>query len=134
MQTAATEKFQDSLKTYAGVICDPTYDEYIGYLTVDALVEGLKQAGPQPHRARLIDATLGITNYTGQGLWGGRSIGFDMAYRGQVRKGRQLLMAHPVLRHNFPPSPGPEDLTNRSPDPAGPQELSVACLNALPIS
>lgn len=83
MHTAATEKLQNALKTYAGVTGDPTFDEYIGYLTVDAFVQGIKRAGSNPTQAQLIDATLGITNYTGQGLWGGRSIGFDMAFRGK---------------------------------------------------
>jgi ABC-type branched-subunit amino acid transport system substrate-binding protein len=83
MHTAATKKFQNALSTYGGVTGEPTFDEYIGYLTVDAFVQGLKQAGPNPSQAQLINATLGITNYTGQGLWGGRSIGFDMAFRGK---------------------------------------------------
>ncbi len=83
MHTAATEKFQSALKTYSGVTGEPTFDEYIGYLTVDAFVQGLKQAGANPTQAQLINATLGITDYSGQGLWGGRSIGFNMAYRGK---------------------------------------------------
>jgi branched-chain amino acid transport system substrate-binding protein len=83
MHTAATEKFQSALKTYAGVTGDPTLGEYIGYLTADAFVQGLKAAGSKPTQASLINAMLGITHYNGQGLWGGRTIGFDMAYRGQ---------------------------------------------------
>jgi branched-chain amino acid transport system substrate-binding protein len=83
MHTAATEKFQNALRTYAGVTGEPTFDEYIGYLAVDAFVQGLKKAGPNPSQAALINAGLGITNYDGQGLWGGRTIGFDMAFRGQ---------------------------------------------------
>jgi branched-chain amino acid transport system substrate-binding protein len=84
MHTSATTKFQNALKTYAGVGGEPTFAEYIGYLTVDAYVQGLKAAGSNPSQSALINATLGITHYTGQGLWGGRSIGFDMAYRGTV--------------------------------------------------
>lgn len=83
MHTAATEKLQRYLRSDAGVTGDPTFDEYIGYLTVDAFVQALKKAGPNPTAAALINAGLGITSYTGQGLWGGRSIGFDMAFRGK---------------------------------------------------
>jgi branched-chain amino acid transport system substrate-binding protein len=82
MHTGATQKFQNALRTYAGVSQDPTFAEYIGYLTVDAFVQGLKAAGSNPTQSSLINATLGITHYGGQGLWGSHTIGFDMPYRG----------------------------------------------------
>jgi ABC-type branched-subunit amino acid transport system substrate-binding protein len=83
MNTSATQMFQNALKTYAGVTTEPTFSEYIGYLTVDAFVKGLKAAGSNPTQASLINATLGITHYDGLGLWGNHSIGFNMSYRGQ---------------------------------------------------
>jgi branched-chain amino acid transport system substrate-binding protein len=84
MHTAATQQFQSALSTYAGVNGDPTFSEYYGYLSVDALVQGLKAAGPNATQASFIDAMLKITNYQGLGLWGGHSISFAMADRGQV--------------------------------------------------
>ncbi len=84
MHTAATEKFQSALSTYAGVNSDPTFAEYYGYLSVDALVQGLKAAGSNATQASFINAMLAMTNYQGQGLWGGHSISWAMADRGQV--------------------------------------------------
>jgi hypothetical protein len=48
MHTTATEQFQNALRTCAGVTRDPTSGEYVGYLTIDALVAGHKAAGPHP--------------------------------------------------------------------------------------
>jgi branched-chain amino acid transport system substrate-binding protein len=84
MHTAATEKFQSALSTYAGVSGDPTFSEYYGYLSVDALVRGLMAAGSSPSQASFINAMLAMTNYQGLGLWGGHSISWAMADRGQV--------------------------------------------------
>lgn len=52
MHTSATEALQNALATYAGVHTDPTFAEYIGYLSVLGLVQGIQGAG-QP------DAELG---------------------------------------------------------------------------
>jgi branched-chain amino acid transport system substrate-binding protein len=84
MHTPATEKFQNALSTYAGVTGDPTFSEYQGYLSVDALVQGLKAAGSNATQASFINAMLAMTNYQGLGLWGGHSISWAMADRGQV--------------------------------------------------
>jgi branched-chain amino acid transport system substrate-binding protein len=84
LHTSATEKFQSALSTYAGVNGDPSFSEYYGYLSVDALVQGLKAAGPNATQASLINALLGFTNYQGLGLWDGHSISWAMADRGQV--------------------------------------------------
>jgi branched-chain amino acid transport system substrate-binding protein len=62
----------------------PTFAEYLGYLSVNALVQGLKAAGPNPTQSGVIDALGGMTHYTGGGLYGGQSIAFDLAGRGQV--------------------------------------------------
>jgi branched-chain amino acid transport system substrate-binding protein len=48
MHTTATEKFQTALATYAGVRGDPTFAEYLGYLTVAAFESALKAAGSNP--------------------------------------------------------------------------------------
>jgi branched-chain amino acid transport system substrate-binding protein len=82
MHTAATERLQNALKTYAGVNGDPTFAEYLGYTSVDALVQGLKAAGSNPTQSSLINALLGMTNYTGAGLYGNHTVHFDLAGRG----------------------------------------------------
>jgi branched-chain amino acid transport system substrate-binding protein len=84
MNTPATQKFQRALKTYASVNTEPTLSEYLGYLTVDGLVTGLKAAGANPTQAQFINAMLGITKYSGQGLYGGHTISFTMPSRGQT--------------------------------------------------
>jgi branched-chain amino acid transport system substrate-binding protein len=84
LHTPATVRFQNALSTYANVTTDPTFDEYAGYLAVDGLVMGLKAAGPDPDRAKLIDAMLGITKYDGAGLFGTHTIGFAMGRRIQT--------------------------------------------------
>ena len=84
MHTAATEKFQSALSTYAGVNGDPSFSEYYGYLSVDALVQGLKVVGTNTTQSSFINAMLAMTNYQGQGLWGGHSISWALADRGQV--------------------------------------------------
>jgi branched-chain amino acid transport system substrate-binding protein len=61
---------------------DPTYSEYIGYLSVDALVQGLKGAGTNPTQAGLINTMLGMTKYSGAGLYGGHVVNFSLSGRG----------------------------------------------------
>lgn len=82
MHTAATIKFQQALKTYAGYTQVPGLNEYLGYVSVDAFVAGLKAAGPNPTQASFIAAMQGITHYDAAGLFGSHSIGFDAASRG----------------------------------------------------
>jgi branched-chain amino acid transport system substrate-binding protein len=84
MHTAATQRFQNALKTYAGVTRDPTYAEYAGYVAVDAFVTGLKAAGSNPTQASYINTMLGITNYNAAGLWDGHSTSFALSDRGQA--------------------------------------------------
>lgn len=71
MHTPATEQLQNALTKYAGVHTDPTFAEYMGYLSVIGLVQGLKGAGPNPTQASLIKSLSHITNFTAAGLWGG---------------------------------------------------------------
>jgi ABC-type branched-subunit amino acid transport system substrate-binding protein len=84
MNTTATQNLQKALSTYAGVNGDPTQSEYQGYLSVDALVQGLKVSGTNATQAAFINNMLAMTNYQGAGLWGGHSISFALADRGQV--------------------------------------------------
>jgi ABC-type branched-subunit amino acid transport system substrate-binding protein len=84
LQTAATDKFQNALKTYAGVKGLPTFGEYNGYIAVDGFVTGLKAAGANPTQASFINAMLGIRSYNAVGLYGSHSVGFAMDQRGQV--------------------------------------------------
>jgi branched-chain amino acid transport system substrate-binding protein len=84
MHTAATEKFVNALKTYAGWTQDPTLSEYLAYQSIDALVTGLKKAGSNPTQASFINTMLGITNFDGAGLWGNHTISFALAGRGDT--------------------------------------------------
>jgi branched-chain amino acid transport system substrate-binding protein len=82
MHTPATEKFQDALKKYANFTESPGLNEYLGYVAVDAFVDGLKAAGANPTQAQFINAMLGITNYDGAGLFGSHTLSFAMSARG----------------------------------------------------
>jgi branched-chain amino acid transport system substrate-binding protein len=84
MRTAATQRFQAALVTYAGVTGEPTFAEYLGYVSLDAFVTGLKAAGAHPTQASFINAMLGITSYNAVGLYGAHSIGFTMNQRGHA--------------------------------------------------
>jgi branched-chain amino acid transport system substrate-binding protein len=70
LNTKATQEIASYLKSGAGITTPPTLNEYMGYLSVDALVDGLKTAGPNASRAQFIQAMEGMTNYTGRGLLG----------------------------------------------------------------
>jgi ABC-type branched-subunit amino acid transport system substrate-binding protein len=54
--TAATRQLQAALKTYAGVTGIPSFAEYLGWLTADAFIYGLKQAGAGATQAKFITA------------------------------------------------------------------------------
>jgi branched-chain amino acid transport system substrate-binding protein len=82
MHTAATERFQNALKSYAGVTGDPTFNEYLAYVSVDGFLTGLKAAGPNPTQASFITAMQGITSYNAGGLLGTHSLGFNLSQRG----------------------------------------------------
>jgi ABC-type branched-subunit amino acid transport system substrate-binding protein len=71
LKTAATTKFQQALAKYAGVTNDPTYIEYQAYVAIDALVQGLKAAGPNPSNPQLVGALGSIKDFDAAGLWGG---------------------------------------------------------------
>jgi ABC-type branched-subunit amino acid transport system substrate-binding protein len=71
MHTAATEALQNALAKYAGVHQDPTFAEYLGYLSVLGLVQGLKGAGANPTSSSIIKSLASITNWQAEGLWGG---------------------------------------------------------------
>ena len=83
MQTAATKRFQDALKTYAGATETPGLNEYLAYTAVDAVVQGLKAAPAGASQSQFIDAMLGITHYNAAGLFGSHSVSFAMKDRGQ---------------------------------------------------
>jgi ABC-type branched-subunit amino acid transport system substrate-binding protein len=84
MNTTATQQLQAAMSTYAGVKGEPTFSEYNGYASVDALVQGLKAAGSHPTQASFINAMLGITNYNAAGLYGSNSVSFALNQRGQA--------------------------------------------------
>jgi ABC-type branched-subunit amino acid transport system substrate-binding protein len=84
LHTAATEQFQNALKTYAGVTGDPTFSEYNGYLAMAALEAGLKAGGTNQSQAQLINTMLNLKGFDGRGLWGGHKLSFAMADRGTI--------------------------------------------------
>ena len=64
---------------------EPTFAEYQGYLSVEALLDGLKAAGSNPTQASFIDAMLKMGTFNGGGLYGpGHSVGFALDDRGKV--------------------------------------------------
>ncbi len=71
MNTPATQQLQAALSKYAGVHTDPTFGEYMGYLSVMGFVQGLKGAGSTPTQASLITSLSHITDWDAAGLWGG---------------------------------------------------------------
>jgi branched-chain amino acid transport system substrate-binding protein len=70
MNTAATKEIASYLKSADGVTTPPTINEYMGYLSIDALIDGLEKAGPNATQASFIQAMQGVTDYTGRGLLG----------------------------------------------------------------
>lgn len=106
MGTPATKRFQEALKTYAGVTDAPTFGEYIGYLSVDGFVAGLKAAGAKPTQASFINAMLGIDHYDGAGLFGSHSIGFGMAGRGQTAGPENCVWVSKFTGSTFHPVTG----------------------------
>ncbi len=82
MNTPATQKFANALKTYAGSTEDPGLAGYLAYISIDALSTGLKATGPNPTQAQFIDSMLGITDYNAAGLFGDHSMSFAMSARG----------------------------------------------------
>jgi branched-chain amino acid transport system substrate-binding protein len=81
LNTAATKEIASYMNSAAHVTTPPTLNEYMAYLSIDALVDGLKKAGAHPTQASFIQAMEGITDYTGQGLLGS-PISFAAAGRG----------------------------------------------------
>jgi ABC-type branched-subunit amino acid transport system substrate-binding protein len=71
MNTPATQALQNALAKYAGVHTDPTFAEYLGYLSILGFVQGLKGAGSNPTQASLITSLSHITDWDAAGLWGG---------------------------------------------------------------
>jgi branched-chain amino acid transport system substrate-binding protein len=60
---------------------DPTFGEYLGYTTVDALLQGIAQSGGNDSQEDFITAMLTIRNYRAAGLYGDHSVGFGMDQR-----------------------------------------------------
>lgn len=71
MNTPATQAMAGAFARYANVHQDPTFAQYIGYLSVLGLVDGLQKAGANPTQASTISALSHIIDYTAEGLWGG---------------------------------------------------------------
>jgi ABC-type branched-subunit amino acid transport system substrate-binding protein len=83
MHTPATEAFSTDIKA-VGIAGEPTTAEMYGYMSVDALVQGIKAAGSNPTQASVISDMLQMHNYNGAGLFGTHSVSFALADRGKV--------------------------------------------------
>jgi ABC-type branched-subunit amino acid transport system substrate-binding protein len=75
MHTPATVKFQNALRS-AGVNGDPTFAEYMGYASVDAIVRGLQASGPNPTNASLIHGLSSVHNFDAAGLLDDHTVNF----------------------------------------------------------
>lgn len=71
MNTTATRAMQAAFAKYAGQTEPPDFAQYLGYLSVLAVAQGLNGAGANPTQASLITSLSHITNYSAAGLWGG---------------------------------------------------------------
>jgi branched-chain amino acid transport system substrate-binding protein len=83
MNTPATKQFQSDLKTFSGVTALPSLNQYLSYLSIDGVVQGLKASPPHPTQAQFIQAMLGITSYDAAGLLGSHPFSFAMSTRGK---------------------------------------------------
>jgi branched-chain amino acid transport system substrate-binding protein len=72
--TATSQRAADLAKV--GVTGPPTFAEQEAYLTMSALVAGLRAAGPNPTQASFIKAMSGITNFDADGLLAPEKINF----------------------------------------------------------
>jgi branched-chain amino acid transport system substrate-binding protein len=83
MNTAATKAFAANMQKYDGVSQDQiSLNQYLGYTSVVAFVQGLQAAGKNPTQAQFINAMLGIRSFNAAGLYGTHSVGFAMDQRG----------------------------------------------------
>lgn len=111
LHTAATEKLVEALKKYAGISgVDPGYAQYLGYMSVDLFVQGLKLTGPNPTRAAMINALLGVRSYNGAGLYGTHSIGFALDQRGKASGADNCYWVVKYLGSTFHLVPGMEPI------------------------
>jgi branched-chain amino acid transport system substrate-binding protein len=108
--TAATEKFQQAMAKYAGVTNDPTFIEYGSYVAVDALVQGLKKAGPSPTKPSLIKALGSVTGYNAAGLYGGS---FSVNFGQRTAPDTQCLWVTHLEGSTFELVPGLEPICGK---------------------
>jgi branched-chain amino acid transport system substrate-binding protein len=106
LNTPATQLFQSSLKTYAGVTGLPTFSEYNGYLAIAALAAGLKAGGINQTQSQLISTMLGLQGFNGEGLWGGHTLSFAMSQRGTIASIDNCIWFEHYQGSSFNPVPG----------------------------
>lgn len=106
LHTPATIQFQNALKSYAGVNGDPTFSEYNGYLSIAALVAGLKAGGVNQTQSQLINTMLNMKGFAGDGLWGGHTLSFAMNQRGTIASVDNCIWFVQYLGSNFVPVKG----------------------------
>lgn len=105
MNTPATKEFVKYLQLGAGTQT-PTLSNYLGYLSIDALVEGLQKSGANPTQAQFINTMLGITNYAARGLFAGHTLSFALASRGTVAGADNCLFVSQYSGTTFHPITG----------------------------
>jgi ABC-type branched-subunit amino acid transport system substrate-binding protein len=87
--TAASQKFQQELATYAHISGDPDIGATQGWIGADLMITGLSLAGSNPTRASFIDKLRGLKDYTAGGLAAG-PIDFSRFGTGDVSDGGNL--------------------------------------------
>ena len=106
LNTPATQLFQKSLKTYAGVTGDPTFSEYNGYLAIAAMAAGLKAGGVNQTQSQLITTMLNLKGFDGEGLWGGHTLSFAMSDRGTMSSVDNCIWFEHYVGSTFVPVQG----------------------------
>jgi ABC-type branched-subunit amino acid transport system substrate-binding protein len=112
LHTAATQQFQSNLQA-VGVTSEPTFAEYIGYTSIDLLVQGIKGAGTNPTHASVIKALDGIHAYNGAGLFGSHTV--DMSARtGDMAGIDNCLWVTKLVGTDFQPVPGMQPICGQN--------------------
>lgn len=65
--TASNKIIKDALAKYEHQTGQPDQNELSAWASADAIIQGLKLAGPNPTRATFLDKLHGLTNYAGGG-------------------------------------------------------------------
>ena len=104
----ATTRFQSALRS-VGIKGDPTFAEYQGYASVDALVRGLQVTGPHPTHASLIRGLSNVHNFDAAGLLDGHTVDFGSRAANSLGPDNCLYMTK-LVGSSFELVPGADPL------------------------